>query len=278
MSGLVFRNMGSLAQTVSNEFPIADLEDGKPAAPPMNASGQTLAQFLASGGGDGLTDYEKNLIAKQLGTQVPYDKKPAKELLLSVAKKTGLPVEFIAASSLQEGMNLAIEKPDEASEAYSNAKVDPNQYPVDGFFNYGLDTFSDAYPKLVKKGYMPADFSFFKYKAQNEKKTWVNTAAFKNNEDAVYAKAAYLRDFMDTVKEEASKRKIELDDRQTRFFTMAAYNGGPGALKEMLDEMKNSNIKPSDYIEKGGKAKKQVYINTKKRMEKMDYLQELFKK
>lgn len=277
MSGLVFRNMGSLAQTVSSEFPVKDLENGTPAVPPMAGSGQTLAQVLAGGGG-GLSDAEKKLISKLLDTEVPYDKKLAKDLLTSVAAKTGLPVEFIAASSLQEGMNLAIEKPDEASEAYSNANVDPNQFPVDGFRNYGLDTFADAYSRLVKKGYMPSDFKYQQYKAQNEQKMWVNTAAFKNNEDAVYAKAAYLKDFMDTVKEEASKRKIELDDRATRFFTMAAYNGGPGALKEMLDEMKASNIKPSDYIEKGGKAKKQVYINTKKRMDKMDYLKDLFKK
>lgn len=223
-----------------------------------------------------VSDYEQKLIKSLLATKMRYDDKTADQILDSVSKRSGLPKSFISASSLQEGMNLAISKPDEASEAYNNARVDPNKYPVDGFLNYGLDTFGEAYGRLVKKGYLPADFNFHPYKAYNEQKMQVTTAAFRNNEDAVLAKAAYMRDFMDTVKEEATKRGLKLEDRELRYFTMAGYNGGPGALKVMLDEAAASGGKVSDYIKTGSKKKGQVHKNVSPRMDKMDFFESLF--
>lgn len=245
-------------------------EDPAPIAP------TTTAPVPAPVPKSNISAYEQKLIKGLLGTKMKYDNKTADQILDSVSKRSGLPKSFISASALQEGMNLAIDKPDEASEAYTNAKVDPNQYPVDGFSNYGLDTFGEAYGRLVKKGYLPADFNFHPYKAYNEQKKLVTTAAFRNNEDAVLAKAAYMRDFMDTVKEEATKRGLKLEDRELKYFTMAGYNGGPGAIKVMLDEVAASGGKVSDFIKTGSKKKGQVHKNVSPRMDKMDFFESLF--
>jgi hypothetical protein len=222
-----------------------------------------------------LTDAEKKLINQLLDSRLRLDNKSARDVIDSVSKRSGLPKDFIAATALQEGMNLAITNPDDVSEAYLNAKVEPD-YPVDGFYNYGLDTFSDAFPKLVKKGYLTKDFKYRPYEAVNEQKQKVNTAAFRNNEDALLAKAAYLKDFMDNVKDEAKKKGVDLTDRELKYFTMAGYNGGMGSVKVMFDEMNEQKQKASDYIKTGSKKKAGVHKNVVPRMTKMDYLSSLF--
>lgn len=271
MSGSIFLGNTTLANGALQSF------GGKIEASFFSPSaGGSLAEAVSGGGDPVLTDYDKKEIKRLLGTKMMYDNKTASEILDAASKRSGLDKSFLSASALQEGMNLAIKKPDEASEAYTNAKVDPNKFPVDGFSNYGLDTFGEAHDRLVKKGYLPKDFSYFPYKAKNEQNMEVTTAAFRNNEDAVTAKAAYMRDFMDSVNEEAGKRGLKLNDRELKYFTMAGYNGGPGAIKIMLDELKDSKGSAADYIKTGSKKKGQVHKNVSPRMQKMDYFTELF--
>lgn len=239
-----------------------------------------LAQNLWSGGGPGdpvLGKGEKDLISKLLGSKMKFDDRTAREVIDSVSKKSGLPSDFLAASALQEGMNKSISDPDAVSEAYIKAGIG-NDFPIDGFYNYGLDTFTDAFPRLVKKGYLPQDFTYKPYQAFNEKDNLVNTAAFKNNEDALYAKAAYLRDMMDGVKQSAQKKGVKLNDRELQYFTMAAYNGGPGAANEMLDEMLEQKKDAAGYIKSGSVKKSKVHKNIVPRMQKMEYLKTLFTK
>lgn len=222
-------------------------------------------------------DDEKAFIDKLLQSNVKYDNKKAKDIILSVAKKTGLSPEMLSASALQEGMNLAIRKPDEVSEAYVKAKIG-GDYPVDGFYNYGLDRFSEEFPKLVKKGYLPNDFDYKEYSAKNEKNQDVRTAAFRTNEDALMAKAALIKDMADNVKNEAGKKGVKLDDSQLQYFTLANYNGGFGSVKAMFDEMKAAGKSVEDYISGGSKVKYQVHKNVSDRMDKIKYLSEVFKK
>jgi len=221
-----------------------------------------------------ISDKDKKLMAELLSSDVKFDNKKAKDIILSVSKKTGLSPEFISASALQEGMNLAIRYPDEVSQSYVDAKID-EKYPIDGFYNYGLDTFGDAYEKLKNKGYLPKDFDYKPYQAVNEKGQKVNTAAFRNNEDALTAKAAYLKDFMDNVKDMAKKKGVELDDRALKYFTVAAYNGGIGSASDMMDEMKGK--KYDDYVKEGSKKRYHVHKSASERMNKMDYLLSLLK-
>lgn len=232
--------------------------------------------ITGAGGTDPVPESDKILLKRLLDSKVSYDNKTAKQIIESVSQRTGLPKEFIAASALQEGMNEAISHPENASLAYTNAKVDQNKFPVDGFYNYGLDTFSDAYDRLVKKGYLPKDFAYHPYKAFNEQNKPVNTAAFRNNEDALVAKAAYLKDFMDSVNGEAEKRGLKLTDRAMRYFTMAGYNGGLGSVRDMMDEMASGKTTFDDYIKAGSKKRGQVHKNVMPRMYKMDFLSTLF--
>lgn len=221
-----------------------------------------------------ISDSDKKLMSELLSSNVKFDNKKAKDIILNVSKKTGLSPEFISASALQEGMNLAIRYPDEVSQSYVDAKID-DKYPIDGFYNYGLDTFGDAYEKLKNKGYLPKDFDYKPYQAVNEKGQKVNTAAFRNNEDALTAKAAYLKDFMDNVKDMAKKKGVELDDRALKYFTVAAYNGGIGSASDMMDEMKGK--KYDDYVKEGSKKRYHVHKSASERMNKMDFLLSLLK-
>jgi hypothetical protein len=205
-----------------------------------------------------------------------YDNRPAIDVVRSAAVKTGVNPALLFSSAFQEGMNKAIAKPDEASEAYSNAnkKGELNGFNVDGFYNYGLDTFGDRYNDLKK--YLPEGFDkrFKTYKAQNEKKEWVNTAAFISNEDALIAKSAFLRAEMDTVDKYAKKKGIALDDEAKNYFTLASYNAGFGNAQKMLDKYASAKDKKA-FVQKGDSEWMKVHKNISPRLSNMKIAQEL---
>lgn len=62
-----------------------------------------------------------------------------------------------------------------------------------------------------------------------------HTAAFKDDASAYYAKAAFLRSEQDNLINYAKQKGYKLTPEETNFFTMAAYNGGSGNGKSMLD-------------------------------------------
>jgi hypothetical protein len=184
------------------------------------------------------------------------DNKTPIEITQNAAKNVGLNPKLLYGSAYVEGLNKAVAHPGEVSEAYEAArdgwrmdkyeggkkitvpKVDMKDYPVDGFYNYGLDTFGTRYDEFVKKGYLKPEFKdrFQTYDAYNEKGQTVKTAAFRTNEDAMTAKAAFLRANQDTVNAYAKKKNIQLDDQARDYFTMAAYNGGEGNAYGMMDD------------------------------------------
>lgn len=218
-----------------------------------------------------------------------YDNKPAIDVVRSAAQKSGVDPSLLLSSAFQEGMNLSLTNPDDVSEAYVNAEnkgFDSKTYPVDGFYNYGVDTFGDRYKDLMKKGYLPKDFEdrFKSYPALNEieekKKAkgepfkYVNTAAFKTNEDALIAKSAILRDEMDNVSQYAKKKGVSLDKDAANYFTLASYNGGFGNAKLMLDEYANAKDKKK-FISEGQTTRKGVHKNVVPRMDNMKLATEL---
>jgi len=102
-----------------------------------------------------------------------YDNKNSLDLARSASKYSGVNPALLLSSAYQEGMNQAVSKQG-VSEAYAAAKV-PSDYPVDAFFHYGIDSFSDYLPSI--KQYLPKDFTEDRYKvfpASNEvdEKTW----------------------------------------------------------------------------------------------------------
>jgi hypothetical protein len=214
---------------------------------------------------------EKVIVNRMLNTNLKVDNKSAAKAISSAAKRVGFDAGLLAGSSLQEGLNQAItDKELSYSEAYDMGGVDKKQFPIDGFYYYGLDTFSDAADKLKQKGYLPKDFKFQTFKGKNEKGQMVNTAAFRNNEDALVAKAAYMKDFEDGVKEYANKINLPLNKEMTNYLTLSAYNGGIGRAKVMIDELA-SGENPSIYIKEGKTSMKGIHKNIVPRLEKMDW-------
>ncbi len=175
-----------------------------------------------------------------------------KDVVLAAAKRGNIDPSELLTSSWVEGLNEAAVRPDNVSEAYNNALAKDksmSNYPVDGFLNYGVDTFGNNYEALKK--YLPKDFDFKTYDALNESNKPVKTVAFKNNEDAMVAKAAFMNMEKDRASSYAKKKYgVDLDDKAKKYFTMAAYNGGPGAAQHMIDEYVKASDK-NKYIDEG---------------------------
>jgi hypothetical protein len=196
-------------------------------------------------------------------------KSTIKDITVQAAQAAKLRPSLLYASAMEEGMNLRVKSPDQVSEAYNNAKVD-GAYPVDGFLNYGLDTFSDIYPNLVKKGYLKEDFknSFIPYTAYNEKDAKVNTAAFRDDASALQAKAALIAYTRDNMLGYAKKNKIELSPEAQDFFTLAAYNGGEGLGQKMLQSYyKKGVLKDNAFLKTKPASYPGVYDNVMHRIQ-----------
>lgn len=208
---------------------------------------------------------------------VSFDNRTAIDVARTAAQKGGISPSLLFSSAFTEGYNKAIAHPDDVSEAYINAQnkgFDTKNYPVDGFFNYGLDTFGDRYGQLKK--YLPAGFDqrFKTYPAFNEKGQKVTTAGFKSNEDALIAKSAMLRNEADTVSNYAKSKGVTLDDNAKNYFTLASYNGGFGNAKIMLDEYSKSADKQK-FIKEGQTSRKGVHKNIYGRIQNMALAQQL---
>lgn len=226
-------------------------------------------------------EYDFSSELTNLGNKpMKYDNnKTATQLIKEVSNETKINPKLLYSSSWIEGMNKAVAKPDDVSEAYNTAaeagKLDIDKFPVDGFHNYGLDTFGERYNQIKK--YLPADFDkkFTLFKGsqeQTEKDKKLNrpgrevdTVAFASNKDALTAKAAMLKAEQDNVSNYAKSKGIDIDPDAMDYFTMASYNTGFGGAKKMIDEYANAKDKKS-FIEKGETSLKGVHGNISKRM------------
>lgn len=201
---------------------------------------------------------------------------PALQVARMAAEKTGTNPALLFSSAFQEGFNKAIARPDDVSDAYTKAfKGGSNpDFPVDGFYNYGLDRFSENYEKLKK--YLPQGFEqrFTPYDAINEKKEKIKTAAFRTDEDALIAKGAVLRGISDSVDTYAKQRGVTLDDDAKNYFMLAAYNAGEGNAQKMLDSYVKAKDKKA-FIEKGDVNWQKIHHNISPRMANMKIATEL---
>lgn len=214
---------------------------------------------------------EMRILAKK---NLPFDNRNALDLTRSAAKYSGVNPALLLSSAFQEGMNKAIARPDEVSDAYVNANVGAD-YPVDAFYNYGIDKFGDYLPRI--KQYLPKDFeSHYKiYPAKNELNEDIQTAAFKTNEDALIVKAAIIKDAMTEVESYAAEKGIELDDAAKNYFTLARYNARPESFKIMMEEYSKAKDKKK-FIEKGETSKKNIHKNIYPRLENIKVADTLF--
>jgi hypothetical protein len=233
-----------------------------------------MEEMFGGGGDDPILDE----LRKSLTTKMRFDDKNTIDIVRSASKRAGINPSLLFSSAFQEGMNKAVFKPDEVSEAYTTAVsgggVDEAAYPVDGFYNYGLDRFGDNYKRLKK--YLPEGFEtrYKPFKAKNEKGEDITTAAFMTNEDALIAKSAMLRDVEDQLLEYAKKKNIKIEDTDKDYFVLASYNGGLGNGKTMLDEYSKSKDKRK-FIELGETTRKGVHENISPRLKRMMTISEL---
>jgi|SRR6187402_200944 len=175
-----------------------------------------------------------------------------KNATVKAASKFGLDPALLYSSTMEEGGSGVF--PDK------NGKFDQSDsktHPVDGFHNFGLDHFHDVFPELVKRGYLPKNFDYEKATQVNpENSEKVNSANFKTVDDAIMAKAAYVKMFQDDTEKYAKSKGVELSPKAKQFFTLIAFNGGPGTYHKMLNYYQSKGLLKDDkYMETNpGKA------------------------
>jgi len=97
------------------------------------------------------------------------------------------------------------------------------------------------------------------------------TAAFRNYEDMILAKGAFLREFQDQVEDYANKKGVKMSDEEKNYLTMSAYNGGMGTAMDLIDMMKSG----SKVVQTGGKNVA-AHKNVGKRLKYMGFMGDLF--
>jgi hypothetical protein len=175
---------------------------------------------------------------------------PVKDIVTKSAEKSGLRPELFYASAMEEGMRGLF--PTAKNKGQIDYSGDP-KYPVSGFVNFGLDTFGQKFPELVKGGYLPKDFekNFKKSPEVNDKKEKVVSANFADLPSAVAAKAAMVKLSQDEITKFAEQKKIALSPKAKEFFTLVHYNAGVGNAKKMLEEYNKAGyLKDDKFLEK----------------------------
>lgn len=208
---------------------------------------------------------ERIAVNKVLNTKSPYDNDLLINLVKKSAQRYGLNPEMLAASAIQEGMGLKF------INTFKNNSKD--EYPVNGFAYFGLDRIGEKYDDLEKKGYLkfsPKDYDVIT--GVNEKGTEVESFVFKNVQDALNSKAAMMKDVEDSIKAEAKKRNMSLEPRTLQYLTMAAYNGGLGNARIMIDEIASKKYNQSDFVNKGLTSRQGVHKNLAPRLMKMGWI------
>lgn len=217
--------------------------------------------------------------ATQTDREFPLTGGNVKDAVTEAAKLNNIDPSLLYSSAMEEGMSGAIDDKnwENASEEYVDwSKKNPQiaqEYPVDGYYNYGLDQFPGVAKTLEQKGYLPKGFSdqYTTFTAENEKYKKIKTAAFKTDADALKAKSAMMRLAKDQLGNYAKKQGIELTPAQEQFFMLANYNGGEGNMQDMLKSykdkgylknpkfLKDISFKPASYD--------QIYQNVMRRLE-----------
>lgn len=192
-----------------------------------------------------------------LDADLPFSGTNVKKAVYGAANATGVDPSLLMASSLEEGMGGLIDNPQKTSTDYNVAvtggktgkpQFDKEKFPVDGYYSFGLDTFADQAPALIKKGLLPPDFAknYQKFTAKNEQGSAVNTAAFTTEDAALQAKAAMLKNTRNNLDQYQKDNNITLTPRQQDFFNLVGYNAGEGNMQKMIQSYKEKGYLKDD--------------------------------
>lgn len=255
---------------------------------------QSLAQKFQAGGQvttDWKTKYSSNQYFKdredwgeKLDNKFPNAKNTVRESVYQAARRTGIDPGLLYTSAMEEGMKLALNGKDtgERRAGYVDYKKNnpksAEEYPIDGGYYYGLNTFSDKYGKTIKPSNLPRGFKYTPYPQKGEDgKVAFNSAAFRTHDDAISAKAAQMKQVQESMNYKIRDSKIDLTPEARKFFDMVGYNMGEEKTIEMIksyqqkgylkdDRFLDQNFQPASW--------KEPYTNVQRRYQNYRILNE----
>jgi hypothetical protein len=204
----------------------------------------------------------------------------AKNLSIKAFGKLGIDPALGYASAMEEGMSGEFKGKDGEYEKEDSGNKD---YPVTGSAAYGLDNFVSRFPDLVKKGYLPSSFKneFIPYHPTDG--STQDSAFYKTADDALQAKAAFLKSNYDEIDQTAKSKGISLSPKARDFFALVNYNAGSGTGAKMLEDYrKNGQLEGDKFLQVrptagqglSDKSYKQVYENVIRRIKMADALKQ----
>jgi hypothetical protein len=137
---------------------------------------------------------------------------------------------------------------DEGADKFSDT---PNKFSEGmyyGFELFGLDSIGERVDEFIKKGYLDKDFK----NRISTRKTWNElgedrvTADFRNLDDIVAAKNAFILSGQEVVNNEAEKLGIKLSPDAIDYFTVASFNYGENGTKTMIKKFKDAGLLDND--------------------------------
>lgn len=195
-----------------------------------------------------------------------------KTIATNAAKKYGLDPALLYASAMEEGAS-ALFKNKDGTDTKGRKPDNPNY--MDMGWNkdfsvknetFGLNTFNERFPDLVKGGYLKKDF-------QDN----FNWEGFKSTESAMQAKAAMMKYTYDDVEKFAKTKGIDLSPKARDFFALAEYNSGEGGFKKLLKEYQAKGLLDDDKFLKENPHKgekipenQDIYKHVTRRMKMRD--------
>ncbi len=210
---------------------------------------------------------------KSLDLPVETDKnRKLRDIVYSVAKKTGVRPEVLFSSAMEEGLQTNGKN---GKIAFQNDET--GKY-IDSYASLGLDNVGTQIDKLDKEGYLKKPISYQPFDTLNEKKQKITPAYFDTLEDALHVKAGFLNRGKDMVKKYAADKKINLCDDALDFISMQTYNGGEGIIPKVFDKYTENGLwKDEAFLTKapaGEYKDNQTYYSARKRYDNMKNLQD----
>lgn len=220
----------------------------------------------------------------KLDVNFPNSKVTARQAVYDASKQTGIDPGLLYTSSMEEGMKLALNGQDtfERREGYNQfRKSNPKgaqEFPIDGGYFYGLNTFGDKYGKVIKPSSLPRGFKYAPYEQKDAQgNTLYTSAAFRSHDDAIAAKAAMMKQVESAMTARLQKNGLNLSPEARKFFDMVGYNMGEDKTIDMIksyqekgylkdDKFLDPNFQPASW--------KEPYTNVQRRYQNYKILNE----
>lgn len=162
----------------------------------------------------------------------------AKDITTAAASKVGIDPALLYSSAMVEGMSGNFKN--QQGEYDYDRSGNSDKYPVNSSADFGLDQIHSEIPRLQQKGYLDPNLDYTKHIhpageiGSGGKPVTQNDVDFKSTEDAMAAKAAYLKDNYDDIDAYAKQKGIALSPKARDFFALVNYNAGAGNGHKML--------------------------------------------